>query len=375
LNTRSLSENRSRSEGKAPGKRRILFLDRDGTLIIEPEDFQVDSLEKLELVEGVIPALLKLKSAGYEFVIVSNQDGLGSASNPLEKFQPPHDKMLSLFASQGISFTAEHIDPHFESDGSLNRKPGIGMLLDYLKSGDLNLADSWVIGDRKTDLQLAENMGIGGILCGPDGQDWPAIAHQLCTRPRRASVQRDTNETQISVDVDLDLDTSGGNEISTGIGFFDHMLDQISTHGGFRLLLNCTGDLDIDEHHTVEDCALALGQALDQALGERRGIGRYGFVLPMDESLAEVAIDLSGRPVFEFAADFPRDMVGGMSTEMVRHFFASLSQSLRCALHLKVSGENTHHMVEGLFKGAGRALRPALARQGTNLPSTKGVLT
>ncbi|NOR19315.1 MAG: bifunctional histidinol-phosphatase/imidazoleglycerol-phosphate dehydratase HisB [Xanthomonadales bacterium] len=353
-------------------KRRILFLDRDGTLIIEPEDKQIDSLEKLELVEAVIPALLKLQDAGYEFVIVSNQDGLGTASNPFENFQPPHDKMLSLFSSQGISFVAEHIDPHFESDASPDRKPGIGMVLDYLKSGELNLEDSWVIGDRQTDLQLAENMGIGGILCGPDGQKWQEIADRLCNRPRRAVVERDTNETKIRVEVDLD--TSAGNEISTGIGFFDHMLDQIAAHGDFRLLLSCDGDLEIDEHHTVEDCALSLGQALDQALGDRRGIGRYGFVLPMDESLAEVAIDLSGRPAFEFNAKFPRDMVGGMSTEMVRHFFASLSQSLRCALHLKVTGENTHHMVEGLFKGAGRALRPALARQGTALPSTKGIL-
>lgn len=353
-------------------KRRILFLDRDGTLIVEPDDFQVDSLDKLELAEAVIPALLKLKAAGYEFVIVSNQDGLGSDSSPTEAFQQPHDKMLSLFASQGIDFAAEHIDPHFEGDHSSNRKPGIGMLLDYLKSGELDLDDSWVIGDRETDLQLAENMGIGGIRCGPGGRSWGEIAHQLCTRPRRATVQRDTNETQIRVEVDLDA--SGGNEISTGIGFFDHMLDQIASHGGFRLLLNCKGDLEIDEHHSVEDCALALGQALDKALGDRRGIGRYGFVLPMDESLAEVAIDLSGRPAFRFAAEFPRDTVGGLSTEMVRHFFASLSQSLRCALHLKVSGENTHHMVEGLFKGAGRALRPALARQGTDLPSTKGVL-
>ena len=353
-------------------KRRVLFLDRDGTLIIEPPDKQIDSLEKLELVEGVIPALLELKSAGYEFVMVSNQDGLGTPSNSFENFQPPHDKMLSLFSSQGIEFAAEHIDPHFEKDNSPNRKPGIGMVLEYLKSGELDLEDSWVIGDRQTDLQLADNMGIGGILCGPDGRAWVEIGRELCKRPRRATVQRNTNETRISVEVDLD--DSGGNEISTGIGFFDHMLDQVASHGGFRLLLSCKGDLEIDEHHSVEDCALALGQALDKALGDRRGIGRYGFVLPMDESLAEVAIDLSGRPIIEFTADFPRDMVGGMSTEMVRHFFASLSQSLRCALHLKVTGENTHHMVEGLFKGAGRALRPALARQGTELPSTKGVL-
>jgi imidazoleglycerol-phosphate dehydratase/histidinol-phosphatase len=353
-------------------KRRILFLDRDGTLIIEPEDKQIDSLEKLELLDGVIPALLNLQQAGYEFVIVSNQDGLGTASNPFANFQPAHDKMLSLFSSQGIEFVAEHIDPHFESDDSPNRKPGIGMVLEYLKSGDLDLQDSWVIGDRQTDLQLADNMGIGGILCGADGETWPDIAHRLCNLPRKAVVERNTNETKIKVEIDLD--TSGGNDISTGIGFFDHMLDQIAAHGDFQLKLSCLGDLEIDEHHTVEDCALSLGQALDQALGDRRGIGRYGFVLPMDESLAEVAIDLSGRPAFEFSADFPRDMVGNMSTEMVRHFFASLSQSLRCALHLKVRGENTHHMVEGLFKAAGRALRPALAKQGTDLPSTKGLL-
>lgn len=353
-------------------KRRILFIDRDGTLIVEPADKQIDSLEKLELLDDVIPALLKLKDAGYEMVIVSNQDGLGTASNPLENFQPPHDKMLALFSSQGIEFAAEHIDPHFEHDGSPNRKPGIGMVLDYLKSGQLDLQDSWVIGDRQTDLQLAVNMGIGGILCGPGGDHWSEIARRLCTQPRQASVQRNTNETRISVMVDLDI--SGGNEISTGIGFFDHMLDQIASHGGFRLKLKCEGDLEIDEHHSVEDCALALGHALDDALGDRRGIGRYGFVLPMDESLSEVAIDLSGRPAFVFEAAFPRDNVGEMSTEMVRHFFASLSQSLRCALHMKVSGENTHHMIEALFKGAGRALRPALARQGSDMPSTKGML-
>jgi imidazoleglycerol-phosphate dehydratase/histidinol-phosphatase len=353
-------------------KRRILFIDRDGTLITEPVDEQVDSLEKLELVEDVIPALLQLKAAGYEFVIVSNQDGLGTESYPLEDFQPAHDKMLSLFASQGIRFTAQHIDPHFEDEGSMDRKPGIGMVLDYLKSGELDLEDSWVIGDRETDLQMAENMGVGGLRCGPEGDSWTEIARYLCTRPRQARVQRNTNETRIRVEVDLDA--SGGSNISTGIGFFDHMLEQVSAHAGFRLSLACEGDLHIDEHHTVEDCALALGQALDKALGERRGIGRYGFVLPMDESLATVAVDLSGRPVCVFKADFPRDSVGEMSTEMVAHFFASLSQSLRCALHLEVCGENTHHMVEGLFKGLGRALRPALARQGTDLPSTKGVL-
>jgi imidazoleglycerol-phosphate dehydratase/histidinol-phosphatase len=353
-------------------KRRVLFIDRDGTLLVEPPDEQVDSLEKLQLVPGVIPALLRLAEAGYEFVIVSNQDGLGTDSFPTEDYAVPQQKMLDLFASQGVHFSAVHVDPHFEHDGAHTRKPGVGMVLDYLKSGELDLADSWVIGDRETDLQLAANMGIGGLRLGPDHQTWDSIAHRLVNRPRQATVTRTTRETEIRVFVDLDA--GGGSRIATGIGFFDHMLDQLASHGGFRLELDCRGDLEIDEHHTVEDCALALGQALDRALGDRRGIGRYGFLLPMDESLAQVAVDLSGRPAFVFDARFPRDTVGGLSTEMVRHFFASLSQALRAAIHLKVEGENTHHMVEALFKGAGRALRPALARSGRGLPSTKGVL-
>jgi imidazoleglycerol-phosphate dehydratase/histidinol-phosphatase len=353
-------------------KRRILFIDRDGTLLVEPPDEQVDSLEKLELVPGVMPALLRLAEAGYEFVIVSNQDGLGTESFPTPHYEAPQQKMIDLFASQGIHFSAVHVDPHFEHQQAPTRKPGIGMVIDYLKSGELDLADSWVIGDRETDLQLAANMGIGGLRLGDGLESWASIAHFLVNRPRQGEVTRKTRETDIRVSVDLDA--AGGSRISTGIGFFDHMLDQLASHGGFRLELTCQGDLEIDEHHTVEDCALALGQALSQALGDRRGIGRYGFLLPMDESLAQVAIDLSGRPAFLFEAEFPRDRVGELSTEMVRHFFASLSQSLGAALHLQVRGENTHHMVEALFKGAGRALRPALQRQGSELPSTKGLL-
>lgn len=361
------------------GKRRILFIDRDGTLIVEPPDEQIDSLEKLELLPGVIPALLRLAAAGYEFVIVSNQDGLGTDSFPRQDYEIPQRKMLDLFASQGVRFSAVHVDPHFEHQGAATRKPGIGMVLDYLKSGELDLRDSWVIGDRETDLQLAANMGIGGLRLGGEFADWAAIAHHLASRPRQATVTRKTRETDIRAFVDLDAGLefasgTGGSSISTGIGFFDHMLDQLASHGGFRLELSCRGDLEIDEHHTVEDCALALGQALNEALGDRRGTGRYGFLLPMDESLAQVAIDLSGRPAFAFEADFPRERVGELSTEMVRHFFASLSQALRAAIHLQVHGENTHHMVEALFKGAGRALRPALARSGSELPSTKGVL-
>ena len=353
-------------------KRRMLFIDRDGTLIVEPADEQIDSLEKLELIPGVIPALLELSKAGYELVIVSNQDGLGTESYPMEDYEVPQRKMLDLFESQGITFSAVHVDPHFEQDNAPTRKPGIGMVLDYLKSGELDLDDSWVIGDRETDLQLAENMGIGGLRLGAGFEDWACITHRLVNRPRQAEVSRKTSETDIRVFVDLDA--AGQSDVETGIGFFDHMLDQLAKHGDFRLELSCSGDLEIDEHHTVEDCALALGQALDAALGDRRGIGRYGFVLPMDESLANVAIDLSGRPAFVFEAKFPRDVVGGLSTEMVRHFFASLSQSLGAAIHMEVNGENTHHMVEGLFKATGRALKPALAREGNEMPSTKGVL-
>jgi len=353
-------------------KRRILFLDRDGTLLVEPHDEQVDSLEKLQLVPGVIPALLRLAGAGYEFVIVSNQDGLGTDSFPTPHYELPQQKMIELFASQGIHFSAVHVDPHFEHQQAPTRKPGIGMVLEYLRSGELDLEDSWVIGDRETDLQLAANMGIGGLRLGEGHGDWASIAHRLVNRPRQANVERKTRETDIRVFVDLDA--GGDNRVATGIGFFDHMLDQLAAHGGFRLELECRGDLEIDDHHTVEDCALAVGQALDEALGDRRGIGRYGFVLPMDESLAQVAVDLSGRPAFAFDAAFPRDRVGELSTEMVRHFFASLSQSLRAALHLSVTGENTHHMVEALFKGAGRALRPALQCRGNELPSTKGLL-
>lgn len=353
-------------------KRRILFVDRDGTLIIEPPDHQIDSLQKLELVVGVIPALLALQQAGYELVIVSNQDGLGTDSYAQADYDQVQGKMLALFESQGIAFKAIHIDTHFEHESSPNRKPEIGMVLHYLKSGELDLQDSWVIGDRDTDLQLAANMGLGGFKLEPGKLDWTQIQHQLLKRPRQATVSRKTNETDIRVLVNLDA--GGSSSCQTGISFFDHMLDQLASHGNFRLELSCAGDLAIDEHHTVEDCALALGQALDQALADRRGIGRYGFTLPMDESLAQVAIDLSGRPAFEFKANFGRNQVGELSTEMVRHFFASFSQSLRAAIHMQVKGENSHHMIEALFKGAGRALRPALARSGHDLPSTKGSL-
>lgn len=352
---------------------KIAFLDRDGTLIHEPADEQVDSLEKLSLVEGVIPALLRLKDAGYEFVMVSNQDGRGTGSFPEEDFRIPQDFMLQLLASQGIRFREIFICPHHPEDGCDCRKPRIGLLREFLSNTPINRSASVVIGDRDSDIDLAANIGLRGLRIDPeDPQAWSAIAHELVDLPRRASIQRETNETTISCTVDLDAEQPIS--LSTGLPFFDHMLDQLARHGGFSLQLTCEGDLEIDEHHSVEDTALVIGQALRQALGDKRGIARYGFVLPMDEARAQVTLDLSGRAAFRFEGSFPRDSVGNLSTEMVRHFFHSLSDSLAAAIHLGISGENTHHMVEACFKAVGRALRQALKREGSSMPSTKGVL-
>lgn len=352
--------------------KKILFIDRDGTLIEEPADEQIDSFEKFRLVDGVIEALLKLKKAGFRFVMVTNQDGLGTASFPEEDFVGPQALLLQILESQGIVFDAIHIDRSLPQDNAATRKPGVGMLLDYLKDPNMDRQHSAVIGDRSTDLELAANMGLKGFLLD-DQQDWSQITQALTQAPRVGQVERITNETNISVKVNLD--NAEPPQIQTGIGFFDHMLDQLASHGGFGLRLAAQGDTHIDEHHTVEDTALALGQALDQALGDRRGIGRYGFTTPMDESIATAAIDLSGRPAFVFKGAFGREQVGDLPTEMVLHFFQSLSQTLRCAIHVTVEGENTHHQIEACFKAVGRALRPALIRQADGaLPSTKGVL-
>lgn len=356
------------------GKIKYLFIDRDGTIIEEPEDFQIDRLDKLELVPQVIPSLLRLQAAGYQLIMVSNQDGLGTDSFPVADFEPPQNMMMSILNSQGITFQAIHIDPHFEHDNAPTRKPGIGMLLPYLHSGNMDSARSAVIGDRDTDLQLATNMGIQGFKIEPNTLDWPAIVHRLLDQPRIATVTRKTNETDINIDVDLDAQQPVN--MQTGIGFFDHMLEQLALHGGFSANIHAKGDLHIDEHHTVEDVALALGQTIDQALGDRRGIGRYGFVLPMDEAQARVAIDLSGRPYFVLDGQLPDTRVGGLSTEMVKHFFHSLAQTLRAAIHIHIEGENSHHLVEAMFKATGRALRTALSKDASSqaIPSSKGLL-
>jgi imidazoleglycerol-phosphate dehydratase / histidinol-phosphatase len=354
---------------------RLLFLDRDGTLNAEPPDEQVDSLEKIRLMPGVIPALIELKRAGFTLLMVTNQDGLGTASLPREAFERAHRFILELFASQGIVFDQVFICPHFKREECACRKPKLGMVRAYLEAHPMDAARSFMVGDRDTDMEFAANLGITGLeirLDGTEAQRWPAIAARILGCARRAQVRRRTKETEVAVD--LDLTREGPTRISTGLGFFDHMLEQIAKHGGFALELTCKGDLHVDEHHTIEDCALALGTALREALGDKHGIARYGFLLAMDEAQAQVALDLSGRPYFVWEGRFNRERVGELPTELVPHFFRSLAETLGAALHIKVQGENSHHMIESCFKGVGRSLRQAMRREGTELPSTKGVL-
>ncbi|MCL1633898.1 bifunctional histidinol-phosphatase/imidazoleglycerol-phosphate dehydratase HisB [Luteimonas sp. SX5] len=356
--------------------RPILFVDRDGTLIEEPADFQIDAYEKLRFVADAVPALLKLRDAGYEFVIVSNQDGLGTASYPRASFEGPHALMLQVFESQGIRFRDVLIDASLPHENKTTRKPGIGLVLSYLKDRGIDWTRSAMVGDRETDLAFAANLGIRGFQLRTaqfGGEwDWAGIAHELADAPRRAAVQRDTRETRIRVEIDLDREAEP--EADTGLPFFDHMLEQLGKHGGFALRVRAEGDLRIDEHHTVEDTGLALGQALREALGDKRGIGRYGFTLPMDETLASAALDFGGRPYFVFAGEFRRERVGDLPTELVPHFFRSLCDASGLNLNLQVTGDNDHHKVEACFKSTARALREAIRRDGVALPSTKGRL-
>jgi imidazoleglycerol-phosphate dehydratase/histidinol-phosphatase len=355
--------------------RRIVFLDRDGTLNEEVADEQIDSLAKIRLMPGVISALLELKRAGFAFVVVTNQDGLGTPSFPRESFDIAQRFILDLFSSQGIDFEAVFLCPHFKREDCGCRKPKLGMVQAFLAANDIDRAHSFMIGDRDTDLEFAANLGIQGLrisLGGRAEETWPLIAARILGRDRRARLHRKTKETEVSVEVDLSRE--GPSEIATGLGFFDHMLEQIAKHGGFALRLKCRGDLQIDEHHTVEDCALTLGAALREALGDKRGIARYGFLLAMDEAEAQVALDLSGRPYFVWDGKFNRERVGELPTELVPHFFRSLAESLGAALHITVRGENSHHMIESCFKGVGRSLRQAIRLDSEEVPSSKGML-
>ena len=352
--------------------RKILFVDRDGCLIEEPADEQVDRFDKLALMPGVIAGLQRFVAAGYELVMVTNQDGLGTPLFPEEQFRGPHALLLQIFASQGVRFAEVLVDRSVPGDARDTRKPGVGLVRHFLADESWSRAASLMAGDRESDMVFAANLGVRGLRIGAAGLSWPEAAHQVLDAPRTAAVRRHTKETRI--DVEVDLDRTAEPLARTGLGFFDHMLEQLGKHGGFALRLTCTGDTRIDEHHTIEDCALALGTALRQALGDKRGIGRYGFSLPMDESVASAQLDLSGRPYFVFRGAFPRERVGEVPTELVAHFFRSLCETLGANLHLTVTGDNTHHMVEACFKATARTLRQALRRDGADLPSTKGTL-
>lgn len=376
--------------------KKVLFLDRDGTLVLEPDDYQVDSLDKVEFYPQMFFYLSGIvRELDYELVMVTNQDGLGTESYPEDTFWPAHNMILRALENEGITFENVLIDRTFKHENALTRKPHTGMVLHYMNDEDYDIDNSYVVGDRITDMQLAANMGAKGIWLANDpnlGADeineeqaaladtialittsWKALYHFLKDKGRLATVQRTTRETNITVH--LNLDGLGQYQNETGIGFFDHMLDQLAKHSGCDLIIKVEGDLHIDQHHTIEDTALAMGQAFREALGDKRGIERYGScLLPMDEALAQVAIDFSGRPWLVWQDQFKREMVGQFPMEMAQHFFKSFSDQALCNLNIQVSGENDHHQIEAVFKAFARAIKMAILRTGTDLPSTKGVL-
>lgn len=350
---------------------RAIFVDRDGTIIAEPEDEQVDSLEKLSFVPGAISALKALTGLGFELVMVTNQDGLGTAAFPEEDFYPAQNFMLRTLEGEGVVFDDILIDRHFPEDNSPCRKPGTGMFTKYL-DGSYDLSGSYVIGDRDSDMELARNLGAKGLKIGQ--LSWDEIVRTIRATERSATVERKTAETDIRVRVDLD--GKGESSVDSGLKFFDHMLNQLIHHGGLSLELSCKGDLEVDEHHTMEDVGIALGEAIRLALGDKRGINRYGFALPMDESRAIVLLDFGGRSELVWDVVFTREMVGDVPTEMFKHFFKSLCDSLRCNLYIQARGENNHHLIEGVFKAFSRTIRQAAARNvfSYDLPSSKGLL-
>lgn len=370
--------------------KKVLFIDRDGTLIVEPPDEQIDTLEKLEYYPGVFTWLGRIaRESDFELVIVSNQDGLGTDSFPESTFWPAQNKMLTAFRNEGITFSKVFVDRSLPHENAPTRKPGVGMLKEFFND-DYDLKGSFVIGDRITDIQLAKNLGSRGILLNnkiltPNLREqgledyaslmsgnWEDIYNFLCHPRRVGEVHRKTKETDIRIAVNLDGE--GRSTISTGLGFFDHMLDQLSKHGNIDLDIQVKGDLHIDEHHTIEDTALALGEAFMKALGDKRGIGRYGFCLPMDDCLAQVAIDFGGRPWLVWEAEFKREKIGEMPTEMFYHFFKSFTDTSRSNLNIKAEGTNEHHKIEAIFKALAKSIRMAVKKEGNQLPTTKGVL-
>ena len=373
-------------------KKKALFIDRDGTLVIEPPvDYQLDSFEKLEFYPKVFRNLHFIRTRlDFELVMVTNQDGLGTASFPEDTFWPVHNLMLKSFAGEGITFDDICIDRSFPEDNAPTRKPRTGMLTRYIHNEEYDLAGSFIIGDRATDVELAKNLGCRAILLQPDTSilkdtelenvcalattDWDRIAEFLFAGERIAEVRRTTKETDIHVRINLD--GNGTCDISTGLGFFDHMLEQIGKHGGIDLTIRVKGDLYVDEHHTIEDTAIALGECIYQALGSKRGIERYGYCLPMDDCLCQVALDFGGRPWLVWDASFRREKIGEMPTEMFLHFFKSLSDSARMNLNIRAEGENEHHKIEGIFKALARSLKMAIRRDiyHYEVPSSKGSL-
>jgi len=362
--------------------KKVLFIDRDGTLVIEPPiDYQLDSLEKLEFYPGVFQWLSRIsQELDYELVMVTNQDGLGTSSFPKETFWPVQNKIIEAFKNEGVEFSEILIDKSFPEDNADTRKPRTGLLPKYIY-GDYDLANSFVIGDRLTDVELAKNLKSQAIYIGSENPDevvlsttkWAEIYRYLKSKPRITTVARITNETNILIKINLD--GSGQSSISTGLGFFDHMLEQISKHGNLDLEISVKGDLEIDEHHTIEDVALSLGEAFKKALGSKKGIERYGFLLPMDDCLAQVGIDFGGRPWLVWEADFKRELIGEMPTELFIHFFKSFSDAAKCNLNIKAEGENEHHKIEAIFKAFAKAIKMAVQKtENYSIPSTKGTL-
>lgn len=364
--------------------KKILFIDRDGTLIKEPADEQIDAFEKLVFVEDMFTNLAFIrKKLDFEFVMVSNQDGLGTDSFPENTFWPVHNFILQTLKGEGIEFDNILIDRHFPEDNHPCRKPGTGMLTEYISKSNLNpeckapiydLKESYVIGDRETDAQLANNLGCKSLILGKDGMNWKKIAELLFAGERITEITRTTKETDITIKINLD--GTGKCDIKTGLGFFDHMLEQIGRHGMMDLYVRCNGDLHVDEHHSIEDTGIVLGECIAKALGDKRGIERYGYSLPMDDCLCQVALDFGGRPWLIWDADFHREKIGEMPTEMFHHFFKSVSDAAKMNLNIKAEGNNEHHKIEGIFKAFARAIRMAVKRDiyHYQLPSTKGAL-